>query len=203
MINAKLDHVKNLHEFYTEIRKQHEEAHGHDYCWQHDAIRSLMKDCDTYRELGTHQGASAAYACLTNPKSVELVDISFEKWRPFQRLFEDYCAENNIKFTIQETSSDNPKTARHVDLLLIDSMHQPTHLVKELKLHGPVVKKYIVLHDTSRLFGQPDDRLWQVADAWVNTGISPWEVMKREEANVGYTVLRNTLNTPLRPLFCK
>ena len=97
MINAKLDHVKTLPEFYSEIRKQHEEAHGHDYCWQHDGIRKLMSNCETYKELGTHQGASAASACLTNPKEVTIVDIDFTKWRPFETLFRTYCDENNIE----------------------------------------------------------------------------------------------------------
>ena len=194
MINAKLDHVKTLPEFYTEIRKQHEEAHGSEYCWQHDAMKDCMSVCKSYRELGTHQGASAAMACLTNPKTVELVDINFEKWRPFEHLFRDYCKENEIKFKVKEVSSTDPATASPVDCLLIDSNHQPAHLIQELRLHGPVVKKYIILHDTSRLFGKPDDRLWQGAKAWINEGISPWRVKFRETANVGYTVLENTLN---------
>lgn len=194
MINAKLDHVKTLPEFYSEIRKQHEEAHGHDYCWQHDAMQKLMKNCDSYKELGTHQGASAAAALLTNPKSVTLVDISFEKWRPFQQIFENYASENNILFSIKEVSSADPKSSGPVDLLLIDSNHQPTHLQKELALHASTVKKYIVLHDTSRLFGKPDDRLWQVVQQFVNGGINPWRVRERCTDNVGYTVIENTLN---------
>lgn len=196
MINAKLDHVKSLPEFYTEIRKQHEEAHGHDYCWQHDALKSCMKNCNSYRELGTHQGASAAMACLQNPNSVQLVDISFEKWRPFENLFRTYCEENNINFKIKEVSSLDKSTASPVDCLLIDSNHQPAHLRKELLLHGSTVRKYIILHDTSRLFGKPDERLWTTLNEWMMlTPISPWKIMKREKANVGYTVIQNTLNT--------
>jgi hypothetical protein len=194
MINAELDYVKTLPEFYTEIRKQHEEAHGHDYCWQHDAMQECMKVCDTYRELGTHQGASAAAACLTNPKKVTLVDIDFHRWRPFEKIFNTYCEENNIQLTVLEKSSADPSTASPVDCLLIDSNHQPAHLFKELNLHGPLTKKYIVLHDTTRLFGKPDDRLWKVANQWVDTGINPWRVKFRETANVGYTILENTLN---------
>ena len=60
MLNAILDHVTTLDEFYSEIRKQHIEAHGEHYCAQHDAMVSLMAECDSYKELGTHQGASAA-----------------------------------------------------------------------------------------------------------------------------------------------
>lgn len=193
MINAKLDHVKTLPEFYNEIRRQHEEAHGAEYCWQHDAMMGLMKQCDTYKELGTHQGASAAAACLTNPKKVTLVDIDLHRWRPFEKLFTDYCAEHNIEFLAQELSSIAPLAVSRVDLLLIDSNHQPAHLEKELALHAQHVKKFIVLHDTSRLFGKPDDRLYKVAEAFVS-GITPWRIKFRETANVGYTVMENTLN---------
>jgi len=194
MINAKLDHVKTLPEFYTEIRKQHEEAHGHDYCWQHDAMQKLMKECDTYKELGTHQGASAAAACLTNPKKVTLIDIDLHRWRPFEQIFLDYCEENNIEFKAKEMSSVDQESAGLTDLLLIDSNHQPHHLVAELQLHAKTVQKYIVLHDTSRLFGRPDERLYQVAEQFCS-GITPWVIKFREKANVGYTVLQNTLNT--------
>ena len=62
MINAELGHVKTLEEFYSEIRRQQEEAHGDDYCEQHDAIKKYMKYCDSYKELGTHQGGTAACA---------------------------------------------------------------------------------------------------------------------------------------------
>ena len=194
MINAKLDHVKTLPEFYTEIRKQQEEAHGSEYCWQHDAMQKLMREeCNTYKELGTHQGASAAAACLTNPKSAELIDINHEKIRPFEHIFVEYCKENNIKLNIREMSSIDPKSVSPTDLLLIDSNHQPTHLIKELQLHKDYVRKYIVLHDTSRLFGKPDDRLWQVAQNFCS-GITPWVIHFRETASVGYTVLKNTIN---------
>lgn len=193
MINAKLDHVKTLEEFYSEIRKQHEEAHGREYCWQHDAMMRLMEQCDTYKELGTHQGASAAAACLTKPKKVSLVDIDLSRWRPFEKLFTDYCEQHNIKFHIQEISSIDAKALSPVDLLLIDSNHQPKHLEKELATHSQYVKKYIVLHDTSRLFGKPDDRLYRVAEKFVS-GITPWRIKFRETANVGYTIMENTLN---------
>ena len=69
MINAELDYVKTLPEFYTEIRKQHEEAHGHDYCWQHDAMQECMKVCDTYRELGTQRRLRRCLSSITPRKS--------------------------------------------------------------------------------------------------------------------------------------
>jgi hypothetical protein len=76
MINSELGHVKTLEEFNSEIRRQQEEGHGEDYCQIHDAIVKYMKDCDSYMELGVHQGGTASAAMLTNPEFVQLVDIS-------------------------------------------------------------------------------------------------------------------------------
>ena len=82
MINAELGHVKTLEEFYSEIRRQQEEAHGDDYCEQHDAIKKYMKYCDSYKELGTHQGGTAAcataFAAKLNNLCNDNTDIEFE-----------------------------------------------------------------------------------------------------------------------------
>ena len=60
MINSELGHVTTMEEFNSEIIRQQEEAHGKDYCAIHKAIKKYMKECDSYKELGTHQGATAA-----------------------------------------------------------------------------------------------------------------------------------------------
>jgi hypothetical protein len=100
MINAELSHVTTLEEFYESIRSQQEEAHGEDYCAMHDAIRHYMKDCKSYKEIGTHQGGSAA-AVMTGdhkPEYMELIDINHEKYRwKLKSLAEPYCKENGKK----------------------------------------------------------------------------------------------------------
>ena len=67
MHTADLGHVKTVEEFYKSIRTQQEVAHGKEYCDQHDAIIKYMKECNSYKELGTHQGATAACVMLLNP----------------------------------------------------------------------------------------------------------------------------------------
>lgn len=194
MINSKVSHCTSLSELYSEFRKQQEEAHGEYYCAQHDAVTKLMEDCETYKELGTHQGASAAAACLTNPKKVEVVDITFEKLQVSEHLFNAYCEENDIEFIKHEMSSTDKRCAGPVDLLVIDSLHNVRHLTAELALHSPYVKKHIVCHDTSILHGRANDALYQ---ALVNftSGINPWYISERETRNVGYTVISNNINT--------
>lgn len=193
MINSKVDHCKTLQEFYSEIRRQQEEAHGHDYCRQHDAIQRLMKYCTSYKELGTHQGATAAAALLTIPLKVELVDISMEKFNASRHLFEEFCATNDIELTVKEMSSIDRRAVSPCDLLLIDSLHQPGHLMNELRLHSQYVKKYIVCHDTSILNGRVNSALYNAIVNFTNE-INPWIIAERNTDNVGYTVLRNTIN---------
>ena len=89
MINAELEHVTTLKEFYSEIRRQQEEAHGDDYCEQHDVLKKYLglPECNTYKELGTHQGGTAACAMLCYPKSVELIDKDQTKYNKFLNSF--------------------------------------------------------------------------------------------------------------------
>lgn len=191
MLNAKIDHCQTLQEFYKEIRSQQEAAHGADYCAHHDAIAKLMKKCSSYKELGTQQGASAAAACLSNPNKVSLVDISFKNFNPSKHLFEEYCDSKGIELELREMDSTDRKTAGECDLLLIDSRHYPDHLTKELELHAKHVNKYIIFHDTSRLFGRPDERLWRVVEEFANKISNTWVIKERNTSNVGYTIIEN------------
>jgi hypothetical protein len=198
MINSKVDHCKTLEEFYSEICRQQEEAHGAYYLAQHDAIRKYLKigNCEYYKELGTHQGGTAAAACLEKPVSVELVDISLEKFSKSKHLFEYFCKENNVKLKTREMNSSDPKTTSRCDLLLIDTYHHPSLLIQELKLHSPYVIKYIILHDTSIINSKANDALYQTAVNFT-AGITPWKIIERNTQNVGYTVLANTINVPV------
>ena len=81
MHTSEVSHVKSVEEFYKSIREQQEEAHGKEYCDQHDAIVKYMAECDSYKELGTHQGATAACVMLLKPKYIELVDINHYKYK--------------------------------------------------------------------------------------------------------------------------
>lgn len=193
MINSKVDHCKTLEEFYSEIRRQQEEAHGAFYCAQHDAIQKYMKNCESYKELGTHQGATAAAACLMKPRSVELVDISLEKYSKSKHLFEDFCAKHSINLVTKEISSVDKNSVSPCDMLLIDSYHHPNHLTKELSVHASYVRKYMIFHDTSIINGKQNDSLFRVLQNFTS-GITPWIIAHRDTRNVGYTVLANTLN---------
>jgi len=186
---------KTLYDFYMEIRNRQMLAHGDDYCNHHDAMLyySWQLNCNSYRELGTHQGASAAAMCLLYgykktcgiDTSIELVDISFDVFRPHQHLFEEYCEKKEISLSLKEMSSLDPKSANtSVDMLLIDSKHDPKHLKKELQLHSNSINKCIIFHDTThkpKLFGE--------IQLFVKNNSHSWELTKHYTQNVGYTVI--------------
>lgn len=189
MINVDLSQVTSLQEFYDVIIAGQAKAHGDDYHEQHDAVRRYLQPGDTYMELGTHQGSTAARAMLNNPKKVILVDINMEKYNKFLKpIAEKYCSENNIELIAHECSSIDSKCVHKTDILLIDSLHQHNHMQKELDLHGNNVLKYIIAHDTSVINKRNDDSLYRCLMKFAkNNG---WEQVERGTNNVGYTVIR-------------
>lgn len=186
MINVELDHVKTVEEFYTEIRKGQEEAHGHDYCEQHDAIRKYASECKTYAELGVHQGGTLANALLAGFKYVEGIDIDMHRYEKYLKpLAEKYAKDNKIVLKLKEVSSTTiDSIGPKVDMLLIDSYHKAYHMAAELNIHAQRVNKYIVAHDTVKPDGQLYDCLMDFC--FRNPG---WKLIEHGENNVGYTVI--------------
>ena len=191
MINAELSHVTTLQEFYNDIVRQQTEAHGADYCDHHPSIVRYMEECDSYTELGTHQGATAACVMLTNPSSVTLVDIDTSRYQKFLGpIAEQYCKDNNITITVKQVDSRTLAATAKTDMLFIDSYHHPAHMNAELMVHQVNVRKYIIAHDTSIINSSPHDALYQVLARFCKT--YPFEIIERSSVNVGYTILRRT-----------
>lgn len=196
MLTADLKKVKSVDEFYVEIRSQQEAYHGADYCAMHNAIRRYMKDCKSYKELGTHQGgsASAAMSCKHKPEYMELVDINHEKYRwKLKSLAEPYCKEHGIELVVKEADSTsiNSISDRDIDMLVIDSLHIRSHMEKELSLHGPYIQKYIIAHDTTICQDRPKDALYRCLSDFCDNN-PRWKIVERGKTNVGYTVLKKS-----------
>jgi len=191
-----MKHVKSVEEFYTDIRSQQEEYHGEDYCAMHDAIRKYMKDCKSYKELGTHQGASAAAVMSGEhkPEYMELIDIDHYKYRwKLKSLAEPYCKEHGIELVVKEADSTsfNSMSGRDVDMLMIDSLHKRSHMEQELALHASSVKKYIIAHDTTICQDNPKDALYRCLSDFCENN-KGWSIIERGKTNVGYTVLKKS-----------
>ena len=89
---------------------------------------------------------------------------------------------------VKECSSITLAAVHNCDMLMIDSVHNPNHMNKELALHGGNVNKYILAHDTSMLMGRQDDILFQVLNNYASE--NGWKVIERGTENAGYTVLK-------------
>lgn len=111
-------------------------------------IREYMKRCNSYRELGTNQGASASAAILEIPEFIQLIDVSFSKFAPFEHYFKIFAEKNNIKFDMIEENSLSTKVNESTEFLLIDSVHKYNHVLSELKKYSILTEKYIMIHDT-------------------------------------------------------
>jgi hypothetical protein len=196
MINAELGHCKTVSEFHTSIVEQQEEAHGKDYCAMHKAIAKFWKEgnCKRYMELGTHQGGSASAALLLAPppRKITLVDIDFSKYNKFLKpLAAEHAEQNNIMLDIRETSSHSLASIDGCDMLVIDSVHKAGWMARELMMHGPNVRKYIIAHDTKELLGRQDDQLHRTLQQWGKG--NGFKVVERGETSVGYTVIQKVI----------
>ena len=66
MILANLKEATNINEYQTSLKQQLQKAHGEQYTDYLDEIYRLTKNAQSYREIGTYQGASTSTAMMNN-----------------------------------------------------------------------------------------------------------------------------------------
>lgn len=190
MISVDLSNAKTLEEFNKLIISSHEKEHGSGYCDVHLAIKKYSEECESYKEIGVNQGGTASTALLCNFNTVSLIDINLEPYRKYlSHIASNYSKENNIKLIENQISSLDPKSVSESDMLFIDSLHDPSHMKKELLLHGPYTKKYIIAHDTYIINRRVDDSLYDCLCHYAKS--FDWDVVENSKSNVGYVVLKN------------
>lgn len=186
MIKSNFENIKDIHDFYEKILRKQKEMHGFDYHLYHDSIKKYLKKDDVYMEFGVHQGTSAITAILCHPKKVILVDKSLDYYNEFLRPFaEKYCLENDIEIVYREMNSDSDKLKDTADVLLIDSVHRPLYLQKELIMHGHRVRKYIIAHDT--MINGMSETLQSYAS------VNNWKVIEHCKENCGHMVIERCI----------
>ena len=67
-------------------------------------------------------------------------------------------------------------------MMLVDSLHTATHVIQELHLHAPYVKKYIVFHDAKY------PPIKDVIDRFVAKN-EQWQYLIYDDRSFGYAVL--------------
>lgn len=184
MIVADLNDAVNLYEYNTVLEKKLQEAHGEDYIDYLKKILELLDHCNSYREIGTWQGASTSVALLKKISYVETIDLSFEKINPYINIFYDFSKKENINFIMNEIDSLKNDVDKEVDLLLIDGYHNPKQVEKELKKYAIWTKKYIMFHDTTLV-----PRLQKTVNNFLSNN-ADWVLESQHTKNVGYMVIK-------------
>ncbi len=183
MILANLKEATNINEYQTSLKQQLQKAHGEQYTDYLDEIYRLTKNSQSYREIGTYQGASTSTAMINNIPFVETIDLDFVHINPHKHIFETHAQQNNVEFKMIQSDSLKYNIDKTTEVLLIDGYHNPKHIAKELDKYAPWTTQTIILHDTT-LF----PRLWKSVQNFLSSH-QDWKLVYRHTLNAGYTVL--------------
>ena len=157
--------------------------------------------CEHVTEMGVREVVSTWALLRGKPKKLISYDIYTSTGiRPAK----DGAKEIGVDFTfIEENVLD--VTIEETDLLFIDTWHKYGQLIQELNLHANSVRKYIILHDTTK-YAIVDEQSWdgkykdQRTESKGKTGLwtavteflddNPnWAIKERFTNNNGLTVL--------------
>lgn len=175
MINVPITDAPTLAALYAQLVDGQEAAHGPDYTTHHAIILSKQSpSCRSYCEIGVNQGATLACAILAGFHRVTGIDINLTPVLQFGTLFAQ-CA------TLIEQDHLAPLPAP-VDFLFLDCDHTAPGLHKELKAHGDMVRRFILIHDTA---AQPELHV----TACVYATAHDWTVAGRDTRGHGWTLL--------------
>ena len=94
MILANLKEATNINEYQTSLKQQLQKAHGEQYTDYLDEIARLTKNSQSYREIGTFQGASTSTAMMNMIPYVETIDLDFVHINPHKHIFATHAQQN-------------------------------------------------------------------------------------------------------------
>jgi hypothetical protein len=129
---------------------------------------------------------------------------AFLKSNPERLICYDILRSNNIDTAITAAHEAGITLEFHqqdvltteiesTDLLFIDTLHQHDQLTQELNLHADKVRKYIILHDTSK-FAYTDEvtgakgGLWPALETFLSEH-PEWQIKERYTNNNGLTII--------------
>ena len=151
-------------------------------------LAQLAKDCSHITELGVGP-AQSTRAFLLN----ENVELHCYEYKPMPGIKEFFikarAAGRNVTLHVADTRKIEIATT---DLLMVDSLHVYEQVKKELELHAPKTRKYIVFHDTTSFadVGEFGGRgIWPAIQEFIDTHFE-WRMIERKFNNNGLTILK-------------
>lgn len=122
-------------------------------------------------ELGVRNVVSTYAFLISKPESYFGYDIHKQ---PEVDKASTLATKNNIKFSFQEVDVlDNNFSIPVCDVLFIDTLHIYNQLKRELDKFAPLVREYILLHDTVTYGYKDEPSSWQTPDIMKNYNIEP------------------------------
>jgi hypothetical protein len=174
------------------------------------AETNYINCCNTTSDINEHLPTLLHYANMCNHITEMGVREVVSTWaflhaQPKQLISYDIYTSENIKSAYNAAKEINVDfkfieadvltiNIDETDLLFIDTLHQYKQLKRELEIHSNNVRKYIIMHDTTK-FGISDEYtghpggLWPAVEEFLHNN-NLWELEMKYTNNNGLTILR-------------
>ena len=170
-------------------------------------LSRYASECEHVTEMGVREVVSTWAFLDGKPKRLISYDIYTAAGIA---LAEQGAVEAGVDFTFIEKNVLDV-TIEETDLLFIDTWHKYGQLIQELDLHAGSVRKYIILHDTTkyatedeghwhgkyqdeRTEGMSKRGLWTAVEEFLQAN-PEWSIKERYTNNNGLTVLQRNERT--------
>jgi hypothetical protein len=156
-------------------------------------LKKYTEECNHVTEMGVRYVVSTYAFMMGKPKRLISYDILPVENFGIDRYDLKKLAENNgvnFDFIVGDTTEIE---IEETDLLFIDTWHVYQQLIVELNRHGSKVRKYIIMHDTTK-FGDigeegAGDGLMRAIYEYIESNTS-WYIHEKFENNNGLTILK-------------
>ena len=156
-----------------------------DIGWHVPKLRELAEQCDVIVDLGHRSSASTTAFLAGQPKILHSYDAAID---PIWAELEKRRGNTEVVFRRDSViDCDIPEC----DLLFEDSTHTADHVYRSLTKHGPMVRRWIVCHDTE-IYGEKGEDggpgILPALRRFMSEN-SQWSVVYHTQVNHGLTVL--------------
>jgi hypothetical protein len=151
-------------------------------------LAKLAEDCKHITELGVGPAQSTRAFLLHD--GIELHSYEYAPMGGITEFFESAKnAGRNVTLHVADTREIE---IAETDLLMVDSLHVYEQVQKELELHAPKTKKYIVFHDTTTFAEKGEfggKGIWPAVQEFIDSH-PEWMMIERRTNNNGLTILK-------------
>jgi hypothetical protein len=149
-------------------------------------LRDTASGLRRVTELGVGEGWSTLAWLLVQPDELLCVDLG---WQACVPRLKSLAGRTRFTFWVAD---DRLVEIPETDLLFIDTVHDRSHLLEELRLHAGKARRYLVLHDTTTFAhrnepGVAGEGLWDAVEQWLPAH-PEWQLSHRAHHSNGLAV---------------